>query len=116
MILTILLVLLVLNAIILIVSIMLQPRSQGGVGAAFGVGVADNIFGGKGGMEFLTKLTAVLSGVFVVLITVINIYLAMPSSHRNLMKREGSSTATQQVPAEQGQGGQTQPQGQPRGQ
>ena len=112
MVLTILLILLVLNAIILIVSIMLQPRSQGGMGAAFGTGVADNIFGGKGGMEFLTKLTAVLSGLFIILIVIVNLYLSTPKKQENLMERGESAIPVQQAPAGQEQGGENQPQGQ----
>ncbi|RKZ35109.1 preprotein translocase subunit SecG [bacterium] len=108
MILTILIVILILNAAILIISILLQPRSQGGIGSAFGVGVADSIFGGKGGMDFLTKLTAVLSVVFVTLIMIINFYLGAPTQQGTIMERE--ETPTQQTqPTSQGEQPQSQP-------
>jgi len=94
MLLTILIVLLVIDAIVLIVSILLQPRSQGGLGAAFGgSGYASTLFGGKGGMEFLTKVTAVLSLIFVALIIAVNVYITSPHSAGGMMDR---STPTQQ--------------------
>ena len=105
--LTVLVILLVLVAFVLIVAILLQPRSQGGLGAAFGVSGADMLFGGHGGMEFLTKLTAVLSVVFVLLVLGINIYLATPRAPKSLMERSG---AQQTIPAQPASGGQAAPQ------
>jgi len=109
--LTVLVVLLVLTSVILIVAILLQPRSQGGLGAAFGVGYADTLFGGRGGMEFLTKLTAILSAIFVVLVVGINIYLSTPRTHKSIMERETTQTVPVQ-PATPAGGGQGAPQGQ----
>jgi len=99
MLLTILLILLVVNAIILIISILLQPRSQGGLGSTFGVGVADNIFGGKGGLDFLTKLTAVMAIVFVIIIMAINFTVASPGQHQGPAMERDTSIPGQQIPA-----------------
>ncbi len=96
---TILLILLVVNALVLIVSILLQPRSQDGIGAAFGGGVADNIFGGKGGLGFLTKLTAVLSIVFVIIIMAINFTVASPGQRQGPAMERDTSIPGQQIPA-----------------
>jgi preprotein translocase subunit SecG len=95
----------------LIIAILLQPRSQGGLGAAFGGGYADTLFGGRGGMEFLTKLTAILSAIFVVLIVGINIYLSTPRAHKSIMERETTQTVPVQ-PATPAGGGQGASQGQ----
>lgn len=101
--------LLILDIVVLIVSIVLQPRGQGGLGAAFGGAFSANtLFGGKGGMEFLTKLTAVLSLVFVALIMALNFYIASGSGKRSLMQRSGTPvSAPAQNPVEPtGDGGQ----------
>ncbi len=110
MVLSILVGLLGLNAILLIITIMLQPRSQGGgLGAAFGgSSAAGAFFGGRGGMEFLTKLTAVLSVIFVILIMVVNFYIGVPQSNRNTMQRTGGAPVS--APANPG-GGTQQPTG-----
>ena len=78
MLLWILVALLILDAIALVVLVILQPRSQGGgMGSAFGASqTVTQIFGGKGGLDFLTKLTAYLSIVFVALIMGVNFYIA----------------------------------------
>ncbi|RKZ25580.1 preprotein translocase subunit SecG [bacterium] len=86
--------LLALDAVILIISIILQPRSQGGRGAAFGGSTgAGTFFGGRGGMDFLTKLTAILSVVFVILIMAVNFYIGSPGGGRYNMPAGTSAPA-----------------------
>ncbi len=106
MLLYILIALLVLNAAVLIIAILLQPRGPGGLSAAFGGGgYVGAIFGGRGGLDFLTKLTAVLALIFVVLILVINVYISSPRAPKSLMKREVVPTAPAgqtQTPTQQG--------------
>lgn len=58
---TILLVLLVADAIALAVLVLLQHGKGADVGAAFGSGSANTIFGSAGSASFLTKMTAWLS-------------------------------------------------------
>ncbi len=96
MVLLILVGLLALDAVILVVAIILQPRSQGGgLGAAFGGSAgAGAFFGGRGGMEFLTKLTAVLCVVFVILIMAVNFYIGAPKNSGNTMQRGGGVPAS----------------------
>jgi len=58
---TILLILLVLNAIALCALVLLQQGKGADIGAAFGSGAASAVFGGAGSASFLAKLTAWLS-------------------------------------------------------
>ncbi len=64
---TILLILLVANAIALATLILLQQGKGADIGAAFGSGGANTVFGAAGGASFLMKLTVWLSiGFFVI--------------------------------------------------
>ncbi len=100
MLLYILVALLILDAIILVISIILQPRSQTGLGAAFGGALgAGTLFGGRGGMEFLTKLTAILSIVFVILIMAVNFYIGTPRTGGSLMERSGTPISAPAQPS-----------------
>jgi preprotein translocase subunit SecG len=58
---TILLILLVLNAIALCALVLLQQGKGADIGAAFGSGAASAVFGGAGSASFLAKLTAWLA-------------------------------------------------------
>jgi preprotein translocase subunit SecG len=64
---TILLILLVLNAIALGALVLLQQGKGADIGAAFGSGAASTVFGGSGSASFLAKLTAWLGIGFFVL-------------------------------------------------
>lgn len=64
---TILLILLVVNALALTGFVLLQHGKGADVGAAFGSGAANTLFGARGSASFLTKATAWLSlGFFVI--------------------------------------------------
>ena len=64
---TILLILLVANAIALATLVLLQQGKGADIGAAFGSGGANTVFGAAGGASFLMKLTVWLSiGFFVI--------------------------------------------------
>jgi preprotein translocase subunit SecG len=58
---TVLLILLVLNAIALGTLVLLQQGKGADIGAAFGSGAASAVFGGAGSASFLAKLTAWLT-------------------------------------------------------
>jgi preprotein translocase subunit SecG len=58
---TILLILLVLDAIALCALVLLQQGKGADIGAAFGSGAASAVFGGAGSASFLAKLTAWLA-------------------------------------------------------
>ena len=64
---TVLLILLVADAIALTVLVLLQQGKGADVGAAFGSGSSNTMFGSAGGAPFMTKLTAWLAiGFFVI--------------------------------------------------
>ncbi|MEM7077950.1 MAG: preprotein translocase subunit SecG [Pseudomonadota bacterium] len=64
---TVLLSLLVLDAAALIVLVLIQQGKGADVGAAFGSGSANTVFGSSGGGSFLTKVTAWLAITFFVI-------------------------------------------------
>jgi preprotein translocase subunit SecG len=64
---TVLLALLVLDAITLTVLVLLQQGKGADVGAAFGSGSSNTVFGAGGGASFMTKATAWLAIVFFVI-------------------------------------------------
>jgi preprotein translocase subunit SecG len=51
-------------AFVLVVSILLQPGKGGGLGAAFGVGASETLFGAQGSAKFLAKITVIGALVF----------------------------------------------------
>lgn len=48
----------------LIIVVLLQQGKGGGLGAAFGGGATQQVFGGRGAGDLLTRLTAVTAAVF----------------------------------------------------
>jgi len=64
---TVLMILLVLNAVGLGALVLLQQGKGADIGAAFGSGAASTVFGGSGSASFLAKLTAWLAMGFFVL-------------------------------------------------
>lgn len=71
-------------AIALVVSILLQSGRGGGLAGSLGGGTTgmSSVFGGRGAGDFLTKVTAVLAIVFVVLTVLINIVSTKPSTKK----------------------------------
>lgn len=64
---TVLLILLVVDAIALVGLVLIQQSKGADVGAAFGSGTAGTMFGPSGGASFLVKLTTILAILFFVL-------------------------------------------------
>jgi preprotein translocase subunit SecG len=56
----------VLLCVFLIFVILLQPGKDAGMGAALGGGAATSAFGGRGAVNFLSRVTAVCAGLFFV--------------------------------------------------
>lgn len=50
--------------VVLVGSILLQPGKNAGIGAAFGVGGSESLFGAQGGTSFLRKLTIATAVLF----------------------------------------------------
>ena len=53
-------------AILLVITVLLQPGKGGDLGSMFGGGMSDSIFGSSGAVPFLTKTTRVLAVLFLV--------------------------------------------------
>jgi len=85
-----------------LVILMQRPKSEG-LGAAFGGGVTENIFGAQT-TNVLTKFTGWLAGIFFVLTFVLGILYAQRSSsesslHRELMGMPTAAPAASPAPA-----------------
>ena len=95
--LNILLVFYVLVTLLMILVILMQRPKSEGLGAAFGGGVTENIFGAQT-TNVLTKITGWLAGAFFALTFALSVVYAhrtnTPSGLRQeLMKTEGNSAA-----------------------
>ena len=53
-------------AILLVITVLLQPGKGGDLGSMFGGGMSDSIFGSSGAVPFLTKTTRVLAVLFII--------------------------------------------------
>ena len=94
------LVLFVLIAVLMVLVILMQRPKSEGLGAAFGAGVTENIFGAQT-TNVLVKFTSWLAGTFFVLTFALSVLYAHQSTassafRRELMKTQG---ATQTSPA-----------------
>jgi preprotein translocase subunit SecG len=87
-------------ALLMVLLILMQRPKSEGLGAAFGGGVTENIFGAQT-TNVLTKMTAWLAGIFFLLTFALSVLYAHKSMgdsalHRELMKAQG---ATQSSPS-----------------
>lgn len=97
---TILVILLVLDAVTLAVLVLLQQGQGANVGAAFGSGSSNTMFGSAGSASFLTKLTVWLAVGFFI----ISFGLAYTAKERAATLGEiGIPQVTEPAPAEQSQ-------------
>ncbi len=80
--------------IVLIISILLQAGKGADIGAAFGAGTSQALFGPRGAATFLNKLTAILS-VFFFLTS-----LGLASYSRN---RQNQSSVFERIPITEGE-------------
>src|SRR5437764_8524220 len=83
----ILLVLYVLTALLMMLVILMQRPKSEGLGAAFGGGVTENIFGAQT-TNVLTKFTGWLAGIFFVLTFILGVLYAQRSSSDSSLRRE----------------------------
>src|SRR3954464_15520815 len=91
--LNILLVVYVLIALIMILVILMQRPKSEGLGAAFGGGVTENIFGAQT-TNVLVKFTGWLAGIFFILTFVLSILYAHRSMGDSALRRELMKTET----------------------
>ena len=98
---TLLAIYVVVALLMLLVILMQRPKSEG-LGAAFGGGVTENIFGAQT-TNVLTKATAWLAGIFFILTFVLSILYAhrsmATSSLRRELEKSQPAAATSPVPA-----------------
>ena len=91
----------VLTALFMILVILVQGGNQGGIGAAFGGGNSQGVFGASGATSFLGKVTYVVAAIF--MITSIGLTMAQGTSGRTgLMERleEAAGSGAMETPEE----------------
>ena len=81
----------VIVAIILVITVLLQPGKGGDLGSMFGGGMSESIFGSSGAVPFLTKVTRVLAVLF----------MATSLTLGYFSTREYKSTVINDIPATQ---------------
>ncbi len=81
-------------SILLIIVILMQASQGGGLSGTFGSTATSAIMGGRGAASFLSKLTAWLAGIFLVLAILIS-FFSTPSAvePESLLKQESESQA-----------------------
>jgi len=72
----ILIIVYVIACLFLIMVVLLQAGKGGGLGSAFGGAGAGSVFGGRGAATFLTRLTAIMAALFMILSVGISLNLA----------------------------------------
>jgi preprotein translocase subunit SecG len=90
---TFLLVIHVLAALFMILVILIQGGNQGGIGAAFGGGNSQGVFGATGATSFLGKVTYGIAGIFMV--TSIGLSVVQGTSGDTGLTERLEQTATQ---------------------
>ena len=93
----------VLTALLMILVILMQRPKSEGLGAAFGGGVTENIFGAQT-TNVLTKVTSWLAGIFFTLTFVMSILYSHKGTtnsavRQELMKTQATAPATNVVPS-----------------
>lgn len=82
----------VLVAICLIVLVLVQHGKGADVGAAFGSGASNTMFGSQGSMSFLGKLTGILAAVFFLTSLALGYFTSNQSKQSNAMQIPGTTT------------------------
>jgi preprotein translocase subunit SecG len=87
----------ILICVIQIIAILLQSSKGGGLAGAFGAGSMGAMFGGRGAATFLSKVSAVLATLFMVLALVLSLLGSGGGEAQGLVEQErqnrGSSPA-----------------------
>src|SRR5271156_1738315 len=69
----------------LMLVVLLQQGKGGGMGAAFGGGAAQQVFGGRGAGDILTRATAICAGIF--MLTSVSLAYLSSTGDRDLRTR-----------------------------
>ena len=89
----------VLASIVLIGLVLMQHGKGADMGAAFGTGSAGSVFGSSGSANFLSRSTAVATGVFFITSMSLTYIYANPSKPQGVMDRHDVSKSVQQPTA-----------------
>lgn len=89
----------VLAAIVLIGLVLMQHGKGADMGAAFGTGSAGSVFGSSGSANFLSRSTAVATGIFFITSMSLTYIYANPSKPQGVMDRHDVSKPVQQPAA-----------------
>jgi preprotein translocase subunit SecG len=81
----------VLICIVQIIAILLQSSKGGGLAGAFGGGSMGAMFGGRGAATFLSKVSAVLATLFMVLALVLGLLSSNGGETQGLVEQERQS-------------------------
>ena len=93
---TLIVVLHILVALFMILVVLVQGGNQGGVGAAFGGGNTQGVFGATGATSFLGKLTYMAAIIFMVTSIVL---VMLQGGHKIGLKEKLEKQETQEEPA-----------------
>ena len=89
-------------ALLLVITVLLQPGKGGDLGSMFGGGMSDSIFGSSGAVPFLTKTTRVLAVLFI--ITSLSLGFFLTRDYKSSVVKEKSSAQIhdefQELPSE----------------
>ncbi|MDZ7344673.1 MAG: preprotein translocase subunit SecG, partial [candidate division KSB1 bacterium] len=77
----------ILVSIMMIIVILLQSSKGGGLAGAFGGGGMGTVFGGRGAATFLSKVTAVLATLFMLLSLVLGLMLSAGGENQGLVEQ-----------------------------
>jgi len=83
---------------LLIVLVLLQPAEGGDLGAAFGVGSSQTLFGARGALSFMGKATAWLGGIWMAL-SLILLLLSNTGKETALERVQEQEKAKEKTPA-----------------
>jgi preprotein translocase subunit SecG len=95
---TILVFLLVLVAIAIIALVLLQQGKGADIGAAFGSGASNSVFGSQGSGSFLMRLTLILAAVFFIICIVLT-RIAVEQNNASVQPNLAAPSTSQSVPA-----------------
>jgi preprotein translocase subunit SecG len=95
-------------ALVLVVVVLLQSGKGADIGAAFGGGSSQTVFGGRGAATFLSKLTSAVAVLFMLSSLILAIYSGRKGSSSVITEDRVKQTAPSPAPSAP----QTQPAGQ----
>jgi preprotein translocase subunit SecG len=89
----------VITAIVLVGLVLMQHGKGADMGAAFGTGSAGSVFGSSGSANFLSRSTAVATGIFFITSMSLTYIYANPSQSHGVMDKHEVSKSVQTPPA-----------------